>query len=233
MACALAIYAAARHRRLLRPVAADLHRIQELVRLGLPAAGQILLEVGVFAMAGVLAGRLTTEALAAHQIVLVIVGTTFMIPLGISSAAAVLVGQAIGQGNPRLAKHSGWLAIRLGAGFMSMMALLFILAPHLLIHAFTNSAEVTQYAIPLLGIAAVFQVFDGIQVVTTGALRGAGNTRTPMLANLMGHWLLGLPTGYALCFIFGFGVNGLWVGLSVGLVVVGSTLLAVWRAVRL
>jgi MATE family multidrug resistance protein len=233
MAAALALYAIKRYPHLLRPIAADLDRIRELVRLGLPAAGQILLEVGVFAMAGVLAGKLAAEALAAHQIVLMIVGTTFMIPLGISSAAAVLVGQALGRGDPRLAKHRGWLAIRLGAGFMSTMALLFIVAPQLLVGAFTDNATVLKYARPLLAIAAIFQIFDGIQVVTTGALRGTGNTRTPMLANLMGHWLLGLPTGYALCFVFGFGVNGLWIGLSVGLIVVGSVLLGVWRAARL
>ena len=155
-----------------------------------------------------------------------------MIPLGISSAAAVLVGQALGKGDPRLAKQSGWLAIRLGAGFMSTMALLFMIAPQMLIGAFTDNTEVLRYAGPLLGIAAVFQVFDGIQVVTTGALRGAGNTRTPMLANLMGHWLLGLPAGYAALFVFGLGVSGLWIGLSVGLIVVGSVLLAVWRAAR-
>jgi multidrug resistance protein, MATE family len=233
MASTLAVYAVVRYPHLTKPIAVDFHRIRELIRLGAPAAGQILLEVGVFAMAGVLAGTLTPEALAAHQIVLMIVGTTFMIPLGISSAAAVLVGQAIGKRDSRLAKHSGWLAIRLGAGFMSTMAVLFIVAPDLLIRAFTDNAQVLRHAGPLLAIAAVFQVFDGIQVVTTGALRGAGNTRSPMLANFMGHWLLGLPAGYALCFVFGLGVNGLWMGLSVGLIVVGSVLLMVWRGLRL
>jgi MATE family multidrug resistance protein len=92
---------------------------------------------------------------------------------------------------------------------------------------------VLALAVPLLMIAAAFQIFDGMQVVTTGVLRGAGNTRTPMLANLMGHWLLGLPAGYVLCFIFGFGVNGLWMGLSLGLIVVGSFLLTAWRGTRL
>ena len=232
MAAGLAVYAVARHPHLLKPPALDLDRIRELTKLGAPAAGQILLEVGVFAMAAVLAGRLTPDALAAHQIVLMIAGTTFMVPLGISSAAAVLVGQAIGRKDVRLAKHSGWLAIALGVAFMSMMALSFVIAPQFLIRLFTSDASVLKLAAPLLTIAAVFQVFDAIQVITTGALRGAGNTRTPMLANLMGHWLLGLPTGYALCFSVGLGVNGLWMGLSLGLIVVGTILLAVWRRSR-
>jgi multidrug resistance protein, MATE family len=99
----------------------------------------------------------------------------------------------------------------------------------LLTERFTENREVLAIAAQLLLIAAVFQVFDAIQVITTGALRGAGNTRTAMLANLMGHWLLGLPTGYALCFVFGFGVQGLWMGLSLGIVFVGTGLLVVWH----
>jgi MATE family multidrug resistance protein len=233
MAALLAVYAVARHPRLLRPYPVDIQRIRELLRLGLPAAGQILLEVGVFAMATVLAGKLIPDALAAHQIVLMIVGTTFMVPLGVSSAGAVLVGQAIGRNDPVAAKHSGWLSIGTGAAFMSLASLLLVGAPGLLIGVFTKNTDVLAIAVPLVGIAAVFQVFDGIQVVTTGVLRGAGNTRTPMLANLMGHWLLGLPTGYVLCFNFGFGVSGLWIGLSTGLIVVGTILLGVWRGVRL
>jgi multidrug resistance protein, MATE family len=229
MAGALAISAVARDPRLLQPVRINIGRIRELVVLGAPAAGQILLEVGVFAMAAVLAGRLTPDALAAHQVVLMIVGTTFMVPLGISSAAAVLVGQAVGTHAPRLAKHHGWLAVGLGVSFMAAMAFLFVTAPRLLTERFTENREVLAIAAQLLLIAAVFQVFDAIQVITTGALRGAGNTRTAMLANLMGHWLLGLPTGYALCFVFGFGVQGLWMGLSLGIVFVGTGLLVVWH----
>jgi multidrug resistance protein, MATE family len=233
MAAILGIYATLRNLHLLWPYAIDMTRIRHLLRLGFPAAGQILLEVGVFAMAGVLAGRLTPNDLAAHQIVLMIVGTTFMVPLGVSSAGAILVGQAIGRGEPALAKHSGWLAIGAGAAFMCMMSILLMSAPGFLLAVFTKNADVLAIAVPLVGIASVFQIFDGVQVVTTGVLRGAGNTRTPMLTNLMGHWLLGLPTGYVLCFILGFGVQGLWIGLSTGLIVVGSVLLAVWRRLQL
>jgi MATE family multidrug resistance protein len=228
----LGAYAVIRDTRLLHAARLDLKRIRALLTLGLPAAGQTLLEVGVFAAATVLAGRLTPDSLAAHHIVLNLVGTTFMVTLGISSAGAVLVGQAIGRGDPKGAKHLGWLSIKLGAAFMICTAALFTLIPVTLIRIFTKNLDVLDIAVPLLMIAAAFQLFDGIQGVTTGVLRGAGNTRTPMFANLVGHWLLGLPIGYLLCFTFGQGVTGLWIGLSAGLIVVGAALLLIWHRAR-
>jgi MATE family multidrug resistance protein len=217
-------------RRIPRP---DLNRIRELLRLGLPAAGQILLEVGVFATSTLLAGRFAPEALAAHHILLNIAGTTFMVPLGMSSAGAVAVGHAIGRKDLHAAKQSGWLAICLGGGFMTVAAIVLLLIPRPLISLFTTNSDVLKIAMPLLSVAAVFQIFDGLQVVTTGVLRGAGDTRTPMLVNLMGHWLLGLPTGYFLAFVLGYGVTGIWWGLSVGLIVVGCVLLFAWSRLRL
>jgi len=217
-------------RRIPRP---DLNRIRELLRLGLPAAGQILLEVGVFATSTLLAGRFAPEALAAHHILLNIAGTTFMVPLGMSSAGAVAVGHAIGRKDLHAAKQSGWLAIFLGGGFMTVAAIVLLLIPRPLISLFTTNSDVLKIAMPLLSVAAVFQIFDGLQVVTTGVLRGAGDTRTPMLVNLMGHWLLGLPTGYFLAFVLGYGVTGIWWGLSVGLIVVGCVLLFAWSRLRL
>lgn len=234
MAIFLAIVAISREPKLLRIIPRpDFDRIRQLFRLGLPAAGQILLEVGVFAASTLLAGRLAAESLAAHHVVLNIVGTTFMIPLGVSSAGAVTVGQAIGRGDSEGAKRNGWLAIGVAAGFMLFAAMVMIIAPRALVAIFTNNLQVLSIAIPLLAVAAIFQLFDGIQVSATGALRGAGDTRTPMFANLMGHWLLGLPIGYALCFQWSFGVIGLWVGLSVGLIVVGLALTAYWSRLRL
>jgi MATE family multidrug resistance protein len=217
-------------KRIPRP---DLQRICRLLALGFPAAGQILLEVGVFATSTVLAGRLAPESLAAHHIMLNIAGTTFMVPLGMSSAGAVTVGHAIGRRDWKAARHSGWLALGLGAGFMAVAALVLLLIPIPLIGIFTKNSEVLRVAIPLLFVTAVFQLFDGLQVVATGVLRGAGDTRTPMIVNLMGHWLLGLPVGYLLCFSFGYGVTGLWMGLSVGLIVVGSVLLFAWSRLQL
>jgi MATE family, multidrug efflux pump len=206
----------------------ELQRLRELVRLGLPAALQTALEVGVFAAAAVLAGRLSAVQLAAHQVAISAAAMTFMVPLGISSAAAVRVGQAMGRIDPEAAGRAGWTALLLGAAFMSGAALAFIIAPRAIIRVFTNEATVLETGVALLGVAAIFQLFDGLQVVATGALRGSGDTRTAMFANLAGHWLLGLPIGYALCFWLGAGVIGLWVGLCIGLTIVAIVLIAVW-----
>lgn len=211
--------------RVSKPIVVE---IRELLRLGAPAAGQILLEVGVFATATTLAGRLNAESIAAHHVVLMIAGTTFMVPLGMSSAGAVLVGQAIGRGAPREAKRAGWHTIGLAAAFMSVMAIVLLAVPGPFLGAFTKNSEVLALATQLLFAAAVFQIFDGIQVTSTGVLRGAGNTKTPMFANLMAHWLVGLPTGYFLCFSLGFGVYGLWLGLSTGLILTALLLSFVW-----
>jgi MATE family multidrug resistance protein len=204
-------------------------RLRNLIRLGLPAAGQIALEVGVFALASALAGRLDPVSLAAHAIALRIAGTTFMVPLGVSSAGAVRVGQAIGRRDPHGAAVAGWTALAIGTGFMMAAGLVLWLAPELIIRAFTSDADLVAATSALVFVAAIFQLFDGMQVVATGVLRGAGDTMTPMLSNLCGHWLMGLPVGYALCFRYGWGVQGLWVGLSAGLIAVGVVLLLMWR----
>ena len=210
------------------PLALDLARVRQLFTLGFPAAGQMVLEVGVFAAATALAGRVSANALAAHQIALNLASITFMVPFGVSSAAAVRVGQAIGRGDPRGAASAGWTAIAIGVTFMSAAAMTFLLAPRALVRAFTTDDAVIDVGASLLFVAAVFQLFDGLQGVTTGALRGLSDTRTAMLWNLAGHWLVGLPLGYLLCFRWGFGVIGLWWGLSTGLIICGLALVRVW-----
>jgi MATE family multidrug resistance protein len=207
----------------------DFQRIRELLKLGAPAAGQIGLETGVFAVITVLAGRLGATPLAGHQIALTTVSMTFMMPLGISSAAAVRVGQAFGRGDPHGVAHSGWTALGLGGAVMSAAALLLIVFPHFIARLFTPDADVIQAGVSLLRIAAFFQLFDGLQVVTTGALRGLGDTRTPMICHLVGYWGLGLPLGAALCFWAGMGARGLWIGLSAALVLIGIVLVEMWR----
>lgn len=210
------------------PMGIDPARLRRLFALGLPAAGQAVLEVGVFAAATALAGRVSATALAAHQIALNLAALTFMVPLGVASAAAVRVGQAVGRRDPRGAASAGWTAIAIGVGFMSTAALVFLGMPHALIHSFTSDPAVLEIGVALLFVAAVFQLFDGLQGVTTGALRGLSNTHTAMLWNLAGHWLVGLPLGYLLCFHWGLGVVGLWWGLSTGLIICGVGLLRVW-----
>jgi MATE family multidrug resistance protein len=206
----------------------DTAGIRRLFRLGLPAAAQVTLEFGVFSAVTVLAGRVDESSLAAHQIVLTLAGLTFMVPLGVGSAGAVRVGHAVGRRDQMGARRSGWTALLLGVSSMSCAAAAFLLIPVPLVHVFTSNRAVVALGVSLLAVAAMFQLFDGLQGVATGVLRGLGDTRTPMVTNLLGHWLLGLPVGYSLCFFAGWGVVGLWVGLSMGLVVVGIALLAVW-----
>jgi multidrug resistance protein, MATE family len=203
-------------------------RHRRLLALGLPAASQLAAEVGVFALATALSGTLDPISSAAHQIALNLAGLAFMIPLGLGSAGAVRVGHAVGAGDRPRAAAAGWTAITLGTAFMVASGLVFVAVPGLLIGLFTTEPSVLRVGTSLLLLAAVFQLFDGIQGVITGTLRGLGDTRTPMLVNLAAHWLLGLPVGYTLCFIIGWGVYGLWVGLSLGLIVTGVTLLWVW-----
>lgn len=211
----------------------DRELLKRLFDLGLPAALQITLELGVFATATALAGKLEAASLAAHQIALTAAGLTFMVPLGVSSAGAVRVGHALGRGDAAGAERAGWMALLLGAGFMTCAALSFVFLPWWIVRAFTTEEEVIRVGVRLLWVAAFFQLFDGVQVVATGILRGAGDTRAPMLFSLLGHWLLGLPVGYVLCFPADWGVVGLWVGLSTGLIAVGIVLLFVWsRRVR-
>jgi MATE family multidrug resistance protein len=210
------------------PLAIDFGRLRRLFWLGFPAAGQMVLEVGVFSAATALVGRVSADALAAHQIALNMASLTFMIPLGVSSAAAVRVGQAIGRHDPRGAASAGWTAIVIGVGFMGSAAVVFFAMPRALIRLFTSESMVLELGVSLLFVAAVFQLFDGVQGVITGALRGLGNTRTAMLWNLVGHWAVGLPLGYLLCFRWGLGVVGLWWGLSLGLMICGVALLFVW-----
>jgi MATE family multidrug resistance protein len=210
------------------PKAINPIRLRILLLLGLPAASQVTAEVGVFALATALAGTLDPISSASHQIALNLAGVAFMVPLGLGSAGAVKVGHAVGAGDPARAEASGWTAIALGAAFMITSGSLFFAVPHVLIGLFTTDPAVLSVGTSLLRLAAVFQLFDGIQGVITGTLRGIGDTRTPMVVNLAAHWLLGLPVSYTLCFVLGWGVWGLWIGLSLGLIVTGVILLWVW-----
>ena len=204
-------------------------RLKKLVRLGLPAGGQILLEVGAWNLATFSVGYLTPVALATHQIVLNYASVTYMVPLGISAAAAVSVGHAVGAGDAARARRAGWMALALGTGFMLLAAIGLVSMPRPLIELYTSDPRVLAVGPALLGIVAAFQIFDGIQIVSTGALRGLGETRVPMIANLVGYWVLGLPLGFFLCFAMRWGIYGLWIGLTLSLVVIALSLLIRWR----
>ncbi len=204
-------------------------RLRRLVRLGAPAAGQIVLEVGAWNLTTFSAGYLTPVALATHQIVLNYAAVTYMVPLGISAAAAVSVGHAVGAGDAARARRAGWLALALGTSFMLLAAVAFLTVPRPLIELYTHDPQVLAVGSSLLIVVAAFEAFDGIQTISTGALRGLGETRVPMLVNLVGYWVLGLPLGLFLCFALHWGIFGLWIGLTLALIVIATALLARWR----
>jgi MATE family multidrug resistance protein len=213
-----------------RPIAADL---TTLLRLGVPAMLQMVFEVGGFAVASSMAASQKPAAIAAHQVSLELAGLAFMVPLGIASAAAVRVGHAVGRRDGPGAEHAGWAAILMGTAAMTTTALAFLVLPRLLIGLFTRDPDVIATGVWLLAVGAVFAVFDGVQVIATGALRGLGETRRPMLWNLVAYWGLGLPIGWSLAFVAGWGVVGIWIGLSTSLIVVGTALTWTWaRAAR-
>ena len=211
------------------PIQPELARIRRLIVLGFPAAMQITLEIGVFALVTALIGRLGAVSLASHQIALNTVSLTYMVPLGISSAAAVRVGQAIGRKDPFAASAAGGSAIFFGAGFMTLAGIALLVFPRWIARIYTPDETVIRNTVLLLAAGAAFQLFDGIQTVATGALRGAGDTRTPMLCHFTAYWIIGLPLGAWLCFQRGWGAFGLWAGLSLALILIGIVLLLVWR----
>src|SRR5216683_699637 len=210
-------------------VRVDFGRMLALLKLGAPAAGQILFEIGAFSGATALCARLGPVPLSGHEVALNCAAFTFMVPYGISSAAAVRVGQQLGRGDPMRAHLAGWSAILLGAGFMTCTGLVFVTTSKQIARLFTPDPAVIRVGATLLLVAAAFQLFDGLQTVATGALRGSGDTRTPMLANLIAYWFIGLPLGYVLCFRFGLGALGIWIGLCIGLMIIGSALLFSWH----
>jgi len=202
-----------------------------LVRLGTPIGFQVQLEIIAFAVIALLMGGFGTVQMAAHQVAINLASLTFMVPLGVGSAAAVRVGQAIGAGDSDGARRAAAASLLIGAGFMSLMAALFIGAPRLLATAYTSVEEVVVLAALLIPVAGYFQIFDGLQVVSAGVLRGAGDTRAPLVVNILGFWFIGLPTSLLLGFRLGFGPQGLWWGFVAGLGAVAVFLLAriAWR----
>ncbi len=197
---------------------------RQVFRLGLPIGFQIFAEAAIFTLVGILAGTLGTEAMASHQVALTLASFTFMVPLAIGFATSVQVGRAIGRGDATGTKGAGMAGIRLGGGFMLVAAGIMWLFPETLARALSSDSSVVFLAVTLIRIAAAFQIFDGVQAVASGALRGAGVTRWAMVVNLIAYWLIALPVGTALMFGKGLGVLGLWWGLTAGLAVAAVAL---------
>lgn len=195
-------------------------------KVGLPVGLQMGAEVGVFALVALLAGRLGTLHLAAHQLVISLASFTFTVAVGVASAGSVRVGTAIGARDHAGTRRAGFSAFVAGALVMGCGAAAFAVAPRPIARLVTDQENVIAAAIPLLLVAAVFQLSDGIQAVGAGVLRGAGDTQFAFYANVVGHWLIGLPIALYLGFTAGMGIVGLWWGLCVGLTAVAVMLFA-------
>lgn len=198
-----------------------------IFRLGWPVGLQLCAEVGIFALAGAAAGRIGTVPAAAHNVALSLASFLFGAALGVGAATSVRVGRAIGAHQGASARRAGGLGMAIGGAIMAMAALAFVTIPETLAGLFTNDQEVITAAIPLLRIAAVFQISDALQVITAGALRGAGDTRWPLWSNLVGYYVIAITVGGVLAFSAGYGAPGLWWGLSTGLTSVAICL--TWR----
>ena len=199
----------------------------ELFGIGWPVAITYGVESTLFLATGMMVGLLGEAPLAAHQIALNVASVAFMVPLAIGQAANVRVGYWIGAGVPVAARHAGFVAIALGVAFMMLSGLVLIVAPHAIVGLYLHlddpaNAQTIALATSLLGVAAVFQIVDGMQTVGSGCLRGLKDTRVPMLAAAFGYWGIGFPTGYVLAFHFEAGTKGLWWGLAAGLASVAA-----------
>jgi MATE family multidrug resistance protein len=198
-----------------------------MLRLGVPIGAQHALEFGAFGLVALMMGWMGTLEMAGHQIAINLAALTFMVPLGVGDAASVLVGQAVGRGDAEGTRGSARAALACGVGFMSLTAAAFLALPEPLARLYTGDLAVVGVAATLIPIAGVFQVFDGLQVVAAGILRGLGDTRAPMLICLLGYWVIAIPVSVYLGFVSSLGPAGLWWGLVLGLAVVGILLL--WR----
>lgn len=212
---------------------ADWPRFRGLFRLGLPIAGILAFEVMVFNAAALLMGLIDAASLAAHAIAIQIASISFMVPLGLNQAVTVRVGLAYGAQDRAGINRAGWTAYGMGVGFMVLTALVMVTWPQPLIGAFIDArdpanATVVGLAVGFLAFAALFQVADGAQAVAAGMLRGLHDTTVPMLYAAIGFWGVGLPLGAMLAFHYGMRGVGIWIGLSVGLIVVAVLLLVRW-----
>ncbi len=211
----------------------DWARLRALWKLGLPIGITMGLEGAVFGVAVMLMGWIDTQSVAAHAIALQIASVTFMVPLGLAQAATVRVGIGYGRKDADMIRRAGWTGFAVGTSFMAMMALLIWTLPGLLVSIFVDAgaqgnAEVVGLAISFLAIAALFQIFDGAQVVGAGMLRGLHDTRWPMLFAAFGYWVVGICVGYWLAFERGWDGVGIWAGLALGLGIVALLMLGRW-----
>lgn len=201
---------------------ADWSAIGKMVRIGIPIGLQIGAEVWAFSLAGVAVGWFGAVPLAGHQVALQWAAVAFMVPIGLSAAASARVGQAVGKRDYPEMRRSAWVSLAVGTGVMVVSAAIFAIFPAQLASIYTDDRSVILMAASLLPIAAMFQVFDGMQVVGFGILRGTGDTRFAMVINFVGYYAVALPVGALLAFSANMEATGIWMGLVAGLVFVAA-----------
>jgi MATE family multidrug resistance protein len=214
---------------------ADWVRLRQVFAVGLPIGGSILMESMMFSAAVYFMGVISDIAIAAHQIAIQCAAISFMVPLGVGQAAVIRVGLAAGARDRAAVRRAGLVAFAVGCGFMAATSLVLVSVPELLVSAFLDlsdpaTAPVVSLAVTFLGIAALFQIFDGAQVLGQHTLRGIKDTRVPMVIAGVGYWLIGMPACALLAFAFGLGGLGVWLGLALGLAFVSVILF--WRFMR-
>ncbi|MBE9047172.1 MATE family efflux transporter [Pleurocapsales cyanobacterium LEGE 10410] len=208
--------------------------IWELCKIGFPIGIFVALEIGLFTTVTYLMGRLGTQVLAAHQIVFQTILIIFMIPLGMSYAATVRVGQWLGQKNLKGIERAGYLSISVGLVFAIAVTIIMLLFPQAIVSLYIDvndpaNTEIVNLALPMLTIATVSQILDAVQKITYGALQGLQDTRIPILLNILAFWIIGITSGFLLGFHFGLGGRGLWLGQSIGVAVAALLFWIRWR----
>ena len=211
--------------RPLRRDAIELGPLWRMFRLGAPIGIQFFLEFGVFGVIGVLMGSLGTVSMASHQVAINLASLTFMMAVGVTQAATVLVGQAVGAGDAISARRSAGAGLVVVSVLMAVTGAVFLSGPGVLARIYTPDTAVVALAATLIPVAGIFQIFDGLQAVASGVLRGVGDTLAPMIVNLIGFWLIGLPVSLYFGFARGLGPLGLWWGMAAGLGAVAVALL--------
>lgn len=201
--------------------------IGKMLHIGIPAGIQFIFEVSAFGFSAIMMGWLGTTALAAHQIAINLATISYMMTSGLGAAATIRVGNYLGQRNFRLLREAAFTLLGMGAGIMLLWGLVFLFGRYYLPTFYINEKEVILTAAPLLVIAAMFQLWDGLQVVCAGALRGLQDVKIPSLLIFIAYWIIGLPLGYLLGFVMQLGPNGIWIGLLIGLFVTATAM--VWR----
>ncbi len=195
----------------------DWRSIGVLLRLGIPMGIALLMEAGLFVTVALLIGSLGEAPVASHQVALNFASVAFMLPLGLAMAITVRVGNAVGRNDAQAVRYAGFVGIGMTLITQTLSALGMTLFPAAIVGLYTDDAMVAALAIQLLGLAALFQFSDGIQVAANGALRGLKDTKLPMIITVVAYWGIGMPIGYFLAFYRGLGAPGMWIGLIAGL----------------